>query len=132
MVQEKNTVLVVEDEPDERRFLAAVLEDGGYHTFQVADGKDAIKLIESNPPDLITLDITMPEKSGVAVYRFVKESERFRNLPVIIVTGITEEFRRFISTRRQVPPPDGYTSKPVDPEELLQTVRGLIGEPWQS
>lgn len=132
MAEDKNTVLVVEDEPDERRFLATVLEDGGYRTLQVADGKEAIKLIESNPPDLITLDITMPEKSGVAVYRFVKESQRFRNLPVIIVTGITEDFRRFISTRRQVPPPDGYISKPVNPEELLRTVKRLIGEPWLS
>ena len=50
MAEDKNTVLVVEDEPDERRFLATVLEDSGYHTLQVADGKEAIKLIETNPP----------------------------------------------------------------------------------
>jgi CheY-like chemotaxis protein len=132
MVKGKNTVLVVEDEPDERRFLATVLEDGGFRTLQVEDGREAIRLIETTPPDLVTLDISMPEKSGVGVYRFVKESERFRNLPVIIVTGVTKDFRRFISTRRQVPPPDGYLSKPVDPDELLQTVRELIGGPLQS
>lgn len=49
MAEEKNTVLAVEDEPDERRFLATVLEDGGYQTLQVADGKEAIELIESTP-----------------------------------------------------------------------------------
>ena len=132
MTKNRSTILVVEDEPDERRFLATALEDGGYQTQQVADGEEAVKMIEASPPDLITLDITMPEKSGVAVYRFVKESERFQNLPVIIVTGISGDFRRFISTRRQVPPPNGYISKPVDPEELLKKVRDLIGEPWQS
>lgn len=127
MEREKKTVLVVDDEPDTLTFLATVLEDNGYRAQRVTDGKEAIKLIEESPPDLITLDITMPEKSGVAVYRFVKEKEQFKQIPVVIVTGISNDFRRFISTRRQVPPPEGYISKPVEPEELLRVVNQLIG-----
>ena len=65
-------------------------------------------------PDLVTLDITMPEKSGVAVYRKLKEDERFKQVPVIIITGVSDDFKKFISTRSQVPPPEGYISKPVD------------------
>ena len=119
-------ILVVDDEPDTRTFLTTVLEDNGYLTQEVADGEEAIKAIEENPPDLITLDITMPEKSGVSVYRRVKESEEFKNIPVIMVTGVSNDFKKFISTRRQVPPPEGYISKPVDHEEFLRLVGELL------
>jgi CheY-like chemotaxis protein len=69
----------------------------------------------------------MPEQSGVAVYRKLKEDERLKGIPVIIVTGISDDFRQFISTRRQVPPPEGYLSKPVDHTQFLDMVRGLLG-----
>lgn len=128
MGADKKTILVVDDEPDTLTFLSTVLEDNGYLTEQVSNGEDAIRIIEQKPPHLITLDITMPEKSGVAVYRKVKEAEEYRHIPIIIITGISDDFRRFISTRRQVPPPDGYLSKPVDHEELLAKVAELLGE----
>jgi len=126
MADGSKMILVVDDEPDTRTFLTTVLEDNGYQTRQVADGKEAIKAITENPPDLITLDISMPEKSGVSVYRRVKESDEYKNIPVIIVTGVSNDFKRFISTRRQVPPPDGYISKPVDHEEFLRLVAELL------
>ncbi|NQU19928.1 MAG: response regulator, partial [Candidatus Nealsonbacteria bacterium] len=78
-------------------------------------------------PDLIALDITMPEKSGVAVYRRLKEDDQLKSVPVIIVTGISDDFKQFISTRRQVPPPEGYISKPVDHDDFLKMVRDLLG-----
>ena len=126
MAEAKKRILVVDDEPDARTFLTTVLEDNGYETQEVADGEEAVRAIEENPPDLITLDITMPEKSGVSVYRRVKESENYKHIPVIIVTGVSNDFKRFISTRRQVPPPDGYISKPVDHEEFLLLVGELL------
>ncbi len=78
-------------------------------------------------PDLITLDITMPEMTGVKAYRKLKEDPDLRKIPVVIVTGVTHDFKRFISTRDQVPPPEGYLEKPVKPEELLGEVRRLLG-----
>jgi CheY-like chemotaxis protein len=126
MAEGRRKILVVDDEPDARTFLSTVLEDSGFQTELAADGEEAVKLIEEAPPDLIALDITMPERSGVSVYRFVKESERFNSIPIIIVTGVSSDFQRFISTRRQVPPPEGYISKPVDPEELVGMVRQLL------
>ena len=121
------TVLVVDDEPDARDFLTTVLEDNGYATVVAKDGTEAVAAIEAAPPDLVTLDITMPEKSGVAVYRRLKENDELKNIPVIIITGVSGEFERFISTRRQVPPPEGYISKPVDHEQFLKMVTELIG-----
>ena len=127
MADDAKTVLVVDDEPDACDFLTTVLEDNGYATVVAKDGNEAVAILEQSPPDLVTLDITMPEKSGVAVYRRLKEDEALENIPVIIVTGVSGEFEKFISTRRQVPPPEGYLSKPVDHGQLLKMVSELIG-----
>jgi CheY-like chemotaxis protein len=126
MAEEKKTILVVDDEPDTLAFLTTVLEDNGFQTLSAADGNEALRRIEEKMPDLIALDITMPEKSGVSVYRTVKGNEKLKDIPVIIVTGISEDFQKFISSRRQVPPPEGYISKPVVPEELVDMVNRLL------
>jgi CheY-like chemotaxis protein len=127
MADDAKTVLVVDDDPDARDYLATVLKDNGFAAATAADGTEALRAIERARPDLVTLDITMPEQSGVAVYRKLKEDERLKGIPVIIVTGISDDFRQFISTRRQVPPPEGYLSKPVDHTQFLDMVRGLLG-----
>lgn len=126
MPDDVKTVLVVEDEPDARDFLTTVLEDNGYAVVVANDGIEAIAKLEESPPDLVTLDITMPEKSGVAVYRKLKEEEELQGIPVIIITGISDDFKQFISSRRQVPPPEGYISKPVDHADFLKMVDELI------
>lgn len=126
MAPQRKTILVVDDDPDARDFLTTVLEDHGFSAVTANDGTEALKRIEESSPDLVALDITMPEKSGVAVYRKLKEDEQLKSIPVIIVTGISDDFKRFISTRRQVPPPEGYISKPVDHDEFLSMVRRLL------
>jgi len=126
MADDAKTVLVVDDDPDAREFLTTVLQDHGFGTQTAEDGTEAIAMIEKKPPDLVALDITMPEKSGVAVYRKLKEDDLFKHIPVIIVTGISDDFKKFISSRRQVPPPEGYISKPVDAQELVKMVRELL------
>jgi len=127
MADDAKTVLVVDDDPDARDFLSTVLQDNGYGTVTANDGTEALAAIEQSRPDLVLLDITMPEKSGVAVYRKIKEDDQLKAIPVIIVTGMSDEFEKFISTRRQVPPPEGYISKPVDHEQFLELVKEQIG-----
>ena len=127
MADNPKTILVVDDEPDARDYLTTVLEDNGFAVRTAKDGTEAIAMIDQAAPDLVSLDITMPEKSGVAVYRKLKEDEQLKGIPVIIVTGISDDFKKFISSRRQVPPPEGYISKPVDAEQFLQMVGGLLG-----
>ena len=111
----------------DERTLGEVFKDNGYATVSAKDGAEALKKIEESAPDLVTLDIAMPEKSGVAVYRALKQDEQLKKIPVIITTGISEEFEKFISSRRQVPPPDGYIAKPVDSDELVKLVGDLLG-----
>jgi CheY-like chemotaxis protein len=127
MAEQAKTVLVVDDDPDACEFLVTVLQDNGLSATTAKDGSEAIALIEQAAPDLVTLDITMPEKSGVAVYRKLREDDRLKGIPVIIITGVSEDFRRFITTRRQVPPPEGYISKPVDADQFIKMVKDILG-----
>ena len=122
----KKRILVIDDEPDVRTFFTTLLEDSGYETDTAEDGQDALEKIEAQRPDLITLDVTMPEKSGVRFYRDMRENEGYKDIPIIIITGISEDFKKFISTRSQVPPPDGYLAKPIDEQEFLETVAKLL------
>lgn len=126
MRENLKTVLVVDDDPDARDFFVTVLEDNGYATVSARDGNEALQCLAEALPDLVTLDITMPEKSGVGVYRKLREEDHLKKIPVIIITGISDDFKQFISSRRQVPPPDGYLSKPVEPEQLLELVGTLL------
>lgn len=126
-MSERKKILVVDDDKDIVTYLTTLLEDNGYDTVSAADGNEATEKIRTESPNLVCLDITMPEKSGVRFYRELRESPELKSTPVIIVTGIMEEFKRFIHTRRQVPPPDGYLSKPVDEKEFLDMVKRLVG-----
>ena len=125
MAENNKTVLIVDDESDVRDFISTILKDNGYTTISAVDGVDALEKVKASPPDLITLDVSMPEKSGVKFYREMKESDQWKTIPIVIVTGVTDEFKRFISTRRQVPPPEGYLSKPFDENEVLGLVKKL-------
>jgi CheY-like chemotaxis protein len=130
---EKKLILVVDDEPDERSYLTTLFEDNGYATASANDGNEALALVKGNKPDLITLDISMPEKSGIKFYRELKEDAELSNIPVVVVTGVTgmgrnpEDFERFLASRKSIPVPDGFQPKPVEREELLGKVSQLLG-----
>jgi CheY-like chemotaxis protein len=121
------TVLVVDDEPDVVTYLCALLRDNGYDTLEAFDGVQALEQVRRHHPSLVTLDITMPDMSGVKTYRTIKEDPGLQAIPVIIVTGVAHEFKKFISTRAHLPPPDGYLEKPIAPDDLLAEVRKHVG-----
>ncbi len=126
MTDETKTILVIDDEPDVVTYLATLLEDNGYRVETAKNGQDGWNKVQSLHPDLITLDITMPEKSGVRFYRDVKQHDELKNTPVIIITGVSVDFEKFISTRTKVPPPEGYLSKPIEKESFLEKVSQLL------
>jgi CheY-like chemotaxis protein len=128
----KRKILVVDDEPHVVTYLETLLEDNGYETVAAANGKEAMERVKEGKPDLICLDISMPEESGIRFYRNLKENPDLADIPVLIVTAVSgegghpEPFKRFLSTRKQVPPPEGFLSKPIDKQEFLDTVAGLL------
>ncbi len=123
----QKTILVVDDEQDVVRYFKTLFEDNGYRALTAMDGVEAMEKIRAEHPDLVTLDITMPNKTGVTVYRDIKENDELKKTPVLIVTGVQPEFRKFISSRRQVPAPEGYLEKPVALGDVLAEVKRLIG-----
>ena len=95
-------------------------------TIGARDGTEGLQKAKKEKPDLITLDISMPEKSGVKALRELKEDPVTGQIPVVIVTGLSDDFRQYIHHRRQVSPPAGYISKPIEKNELLDTIRKIL------
>jgi CheY-like chemotaxis protein len=125
-------ILVVDDEPDVRNFLAACLEDAGFTVDTARDGDEALKKIVANPPDLMTLDMIMPRKSGIQVMRELRKNERFIDLPVIVISAHADDefgskdfkdFDTFASGLK----PRCTLEKPVAPRKLIKAVSDILG-----
>lgn len=121
-------ILVVDDEPDALSYLSTVFEDNGAETLQAGDGAAALELARNGAPDLITLDLAMPGKSGIDVFVELRSDQRTQHIPVCIITG-HPELRKLIYERPASPPPEGFMNKPVDDRTLLLNVRKILEAP---
>ena len=125
-------ILVIEDEPDFAALLRSILTKGGYTAATAYNWTDALKELEDNTPNLITLDINMPEKSGVFFYRDIKANRKFREIPIVVVTGLSrddkdmENIVRSLMESEHVPHPEAYVEKPVDGPRFLRTVQEAL------
>ncbi len=122
-------ILIVDDEVEQIDFASTVLEQNGYGVISAADGKEGMRKVKAEKPDLILLDILMPERGGISMYQDLKHDEETRNIPVIIVTGVPKGGRFddvMMTQERTIPGPDGYVEKPMDPDALLKLVSGLL------
>lgn len=124
----KKKVLIVEDEQDQCTWLSVIFEDNGYDVIIAEDGHKGFEKAKNEKPDLITLDISMPEESGIKMYRNLHGDDTTSGIPVIMITGVSPEFKSFIERRKQVNPPAGYFEKPVDKDALIKKVKELIGD----
>jgi len=130
--QQAKKILIVDDEPAVVSYLEMLLRDSGYETLSAANGQEAMEAVKRERPDLVTLDISMPEASGTRFYKEIKRDAELASIPVVIVTAVTGyggdkyAYKEFISHSRLVPPPEGYFPKPIDREEFLETVQRLL------
>jgi len=115
-----SSILIVDDVPENLRLLAAVLRRGGLVPRPVASGKLAIEAARADPPDLVLLDIRMPEMSGVEVCRCFKQDERLKHIPVIFISGLQGTDDKVEAFR--VGGVD-YVSKPFHDEEVLARIK---------
>lgn len=118
-------ILVVDDEEETRILISSILEDNGAKTIQAADGDEAIELARRERPDLMTLDLSMPGKSGVDVFVIVREDPELRDIPICIITG-RPEMRKLIYERPAHSPPEGYMDKPFTEKALIRNVRKIL------
>jgi CheY-like chemotaxis protein len=124
-------VLVVDDEPDVRNFLVACLEDAGFNVDTAVDGVDALEKVAENPPDLMTLDMVMPRKSGISVIRTLRQNEKYSKMPIIVITAHahdelgSEDIKGFNAFASGLKP--RYTfEKPISPGKLVKAISDIL------
>ena len=129
-------ILIVDDDPDVILFLSTVLKDHGYITVDASNGREGLERAKSDHPDLILLDLMMPQKSGIALLSDLKKNGALKEIPVIMVTGVSGEtgidleafFKKDATgdTERKALKPEGYIEKPVDPQKLLKMIKEVL------
>lgn len=119
------SVLIVEDNELNMKLFHDLLHAHGYETIQTRHGLDAIELARKYHPDLILMDIQLPEISGLEVTRWLKEDEELRDIPVVAVTAYA---MKGDEERIRSGGCEAYVSKPISVALFLETVRKFIGE----
>lgn len=127
-MSEKKKILVVDDEKDILAYLTALFQDNGYETITASNGVEALEKVKAEKPDLITLDMAMPEQSGVRTYRALKDDPALKGIPIIVVTGVGEEMETYFTKMKAFGRPAGFMPKPVIPEDLLKMAKNILGD----
>ncbi|MDA8138171.1 MAG: response regulator [Desulfobacteraceae bacterium] len=126
------TILIVEDELGMRFFLMTLLETNGYKVLTAQNGRQGSDLASSQGPDLIVLDVMMPQQGGILMYQHLKADPLLKQIPVVMLSAVSAQaFSHALSMLRSqssepLPAPEAYLEKPPDPDRLLRTIRQLI------
>ena len=144
-------VLCIDDDVNTVKFLTVALEQNGYEAIGAHDGREGLEKIRSERPDAIVLDVMMPKKTGWVLFKQLRRDEEFKNLPVIMLTGVAdvlsgldeqsddthespygplrEAMRKQIREMRDegLVKPDMFIDKPIDPELVVAKIKELIG-----
>ena len=116
-------VLVVEDEPDTAELIELHLKNDGYRVTVAGDGDQALKKVHKHMPDLVILDLMIPEINGVEVCKFIRKDTATQSIPIIMCTAKTGEIDKILGLELGA---DDYVTKPFSPRELLLRVKNLI------
>ena len=130
-IASEKKILVVDDEPDVRNFLITCIEDAGFQVDSAVDGQDALEKIEKELPDLMTLDMVMPRKSGIELIRALRKNDDWAGLPIIVITAharnefASEDIKSFNAFTSGLKP-RRTIEKPVTPEILVRTICEIL------
>jgi len=120
-------ILIIDDEKDMRVYLGTLFRAAGYQTEVAENGDEGLRMARADPPDLITLDILMPRKSGVRAYRELRTAPETRQVPIIILTGLTRQEDFFGEELGDLPRPEVIVEKPIDRDGFLEKVGRILG-----
>jgi len=124
----KKTILVVDDEADVRNFLKAALLESGFNVILAEDGNIALDQVKKQIPDLISLDLVMPKKSGAKLYRELTKNKEWSKIPVIIVTGhARDDLGKSDLKELTMSGPGIYLEKPVKPTNYIAAIKKILG-----
>jgi CheY-like chemotaxis protein len=113
-------IMVIDDDPVVVKYLVNLFQDNGYETCTASDGVQAVEVVKKEKPDLMTLDLEMPEEWGTRFYRKISKDEQFKDIPVIVISGMQG---RHLSIKKAI----ASLSKPFDPDKVLGIVKSAIG-----
>ncbi len=126
---ETNTIkhiLCIEDEPEMIDLIRLILSRRGFEVEGAAGGKEGLEKVRQNPPDLVLLDLMMPDMDGWEVYQQMKAAEKTKNIPVIVVTAKAQSIDKVLGLH--IAKVDDYISKPFSPQELLNSVDKVFSQ----
>ena len=128
-MSEKKRILVVDDEPDFCAIVQMNLEKEGFEVEVAYDGVEGLEKVKANPPDVIVLDVMMPEKDGYKMCKEVKADERFAHIPVIMLTAVGDHVTstRYSHADGRSMEAEDYLAKPASAEEITASVKRLLG-----
>jgi len=124
----KARIMVVEDNIDEAKLIKMILEPEGYEVVTAINGNDAKEKFKIEIPDLIVLDVMMPEMDGFAFCSWIRSNEDYKELPVVLLTGVA---KHILDTKYPLDgviraDADDYLEKPIKPEVLLDSIAKLL------
>jgi len=127
----EKTVLVIDDEEGVRLFLETALRNAGFKVETAADGAEALEKAKANPPDVISLDLVMPKKSGAKFLLEIRKDKELQNIPVVLVTAhakdaIGKKDFDTIMSGEIVRSPESYLTKPVKAETYIDSIRRAL------
>jgi two-component system cell cycle response regulator DivK len=123
--QMTKTVLVVEDNELNMKLFHDLLDAHGYRTLQTRNGMDALRIAREQRPDLILMDIQLPEVSGLEVTKWLKDDESLRDIPVIAVTAFA---MKGDEERIRQGGCEAYISKPISVAKFIETIKSYLGD----
>ena len=131
-------ILIVDDDKDVILFLSTVLQDKGYEAIHALNGRRGLEVAKAGSPELILLDLMMPQKSGISLLADLKKDAKLKKIPVIMITGVSGktgiDLESFFLNKSEetgvetMPPrPEGYLEKPIDTVELIRLIEEFLG-----
>jgi len=112
-------ILIIDDDPIMTKYLTTLFGDNGYETCSATDGLSGYETLKKEKPDLVTLDLQMPDGWGPKFYRQMSKDPDFKDTPVVVISGLDGDH----AVRKAV----AFVRKPFDPDKLIGVVRGAIG-----
>lgn len=124
MIEGDKRIIYIEDEQEMIDLVRLILSRKGYEVKGAIGGQEGLDLIRSNPPDLVLLDLMMPDMDGWEVYQQMKANETTRNIPVIVITAKAQNIDKVLGVH--IAKVEDYISKPFSPQQLIDSVEKVL------
>ena len=126
MAEDAKRVVCIEDEPEMIDLVRLILGRKGFNVIGANGGIEGLETVQREHPDLVLLDLMMPDMDGWEVYQQMKADEELRSIPVVVVTAKAQSIDKVLGLH--IAKVDDYITKPFGPQELLESVEKILGE----